>query len=352
MLDSTVAEPKETTPLPATEPAGGRSLPWAAWLRTLGLYAVTLWAVVTVVFLLPRLLPGDPLASLDDPDSASFVVDSQARARVEAYYGLDRPLSDQYRTYLAELLRGDLGWSIAQNRPVASLIGDRLPWTLLLVGSALALSSLISFLAGVNAAWRRGGATDRALIVSMSAARAVPEYALASVLLICFAVLWPVLPQSGAQTAFARYPSAFDAVSDVFRHLVLPMSALTLGLAANNFLVVRNTVVSTLGEDYMLLARAKGLPPRMLKYRHAGRNALLPFLTALGGETARFAAGAVVFVEAVFVYPGIGTLLNTAVLTRDYPVLQGGFVVLAVMVLVVNAAVELAYGAVDPRVGR
>ena len=325
--------------------------PWASWLGTVALYGVTLWAVVTLVFLLPRLLPGDPLQGLDDPGSGTFVYDAQTRARVGAYYGLDRPLVVQYGSYLSGLVRGDLGWSIAQNSPVSTLIARRLPWTLLLMGSALALSSVISFLAGVAAAWRRGGVVDRALIVTLSTARAIPEYAMASVMLVCFAVLLPWFPQSGAQTAFARYPSTYAAVSDVVRHLALPLAALTVGLAGNKFLIVRNTVVSTLGEDYMLLARAKGLPPRLLKYRHSGRNALLPFLTALGVQ-AGFAVGGSLFVETVFAYPGMGTLVSGAVTARDYPVLQGSFVVLALVVLVANLLVELAYSSVDPRVAR
>ena len=333
------------------EQQAGRRRPWSVWLRTIALYAVTLWAVVTVVFLLPRLLPGDPLQSLDDPDSGAYVVDPEARARVAAYYGLDRPLADQYRSYLSGLLGGDLGWSISQNAVVSTLLTRRLPWTLLLTGGALALSSAIGFLAGVAAAWRRGRALDRALIVTLSTARAIPEYAMASALLVCFAVLLPVLPQAGGQTAFAEYPSTYDAVLDVGRHLVLPLAALTLGLAANEFLLVRNTVVSTLGEDYMLLARAKGLPPRLLKYRHAGRNALLPFLTALGVQ-AGFAVGASLFVETVFAYPGIGSLMGGAVTARDYPLLQGVFLLLAMVVLVASLLVELAYSWVDPRVGK
>lgn len=350
MRGSTLAEPVEARA--PDRPERRRAFGWSTSVRTVGLYAVTLWAVVTLVFLLPRLLPGDPLQSLDDPGSGTFVYDAQTRERVAAYYGLDRPLLEQYRAYLSGLVRGDLGWSISQNSPVSTLIAGRLPWTLLLMGSALALSSAISFLAGVAAAWRRGGVVDRALIVTLSTTRAIPEYALASVLLVAFAVVLPWFPQSGAQTAFADYASTFAAVSDVLHHLVLPMAALTLGLAATNFLIVRNTVVSTLGEDYMLLARAKGLPSRLLKYRHSGRNALLPFLTSLGGETARFASGAVIFVEAVFAYPGMGTLVSGAVTARDYPVLQGSFVVLAGLVLVANLLVDLVYSTVDPRVAR
>lgn len=321
------------------------------YLQTIGLYALTLWALVTLVFFLPRLLPGDPLRQLDDPDSGSFVYDQAARDRVAEYYGLNRPLVDQYRTYVSDLARGEFGWSITQNVPVSTLLRDRLPWTLLLTGSALALSSMISFLAGVTAAWHRGRFADRSLIVVLSTTRAIPEYAIASGLLILFAVTYPIFPQAGAHRAFATYGSVFEQVGDVLLHLALPLAALTIGLAANKFLIVRNTVISTLGEDYMVLARAKGLSRRLLKYRHSGRNALLPFMTALGIQ-AGFAVGGSLFVETIFNYPGMGTLVERAVTGRDYPLLQGTFILLAVVVLLANLLVELAYSKLDPRVGQ
>lgn len=349
LSDVRASQPARLRTPPGT-PAGVRR-PWSRYLRTIALFALTLWAVVTFVFLLPRLMPGDPLQGLDNPDSGTFLYDPQIRAKVAAYYGLDQPLVSQYGAYLSGLTHGDLGWSISQNSPVGTLIVARLPWTLLLMSSALALSSTISFLAGIGAAWHRGGPTDRALIVSLSAARAIPEYAMASMLLVCFAVLIPAFPQAGAQTPFAHYPSMLAALSDVLRHLVLPLLALTLGLAANKFLIVRNSAISTLGEDYMLLARAKGLPQRLLKYRHSGRNVLLPFITALGVQ-AGFAVGGSLFVEAVFAYPGMGSLTDGAVTARDYPLLQGSFLVLALVVLVANFMVELAYSALDPRVGQ
>lgn len=343
--------PHDVTPIPPSSGRSGRRRPWAAYLKTIGLYVVTLWAVATLVFALPRLMPGDPLQALDDPGSGTFVDDAQTRAKVAAYYGLERPIVEQYGAYLAGIVRGDLGWSISQKTPVARLIRSRLPWTLLLMGTSLALSSIISFLAGVSAAWRRGGVNDRVLIVSLSVARAIPEYAMASLLLVCFAVFLPWFPQAGAQTPFVRYGSIEAVGTDIGRHLVLPVTALTVGLAANKFLIVRNSVVSTLGEDYMILARAKGLPRRLLKYRHSGRNALLPFLTALGVQ-AGFAAGGALFVETVFSYPGMGTLLNAGVIARDYPLLQAGFLVLAAVVLAANLVVELTYSLVDPRVVR
>lgn len=317
----------------------------------MGLYAITLWAVVTSAFFLPRLLPGDPLRQLDDPDSGSYVYDAQTRDRISEYYGLDKPLVSQYGSYLSDLSKGEFGWSISQSTPVATLLQKRMPWTLLLTGSALLLSSIISFFAGVTAAWHRGRFADRALIVVLSTTRAIPEYAMGAALLILFAVTYPVFPQAGAHRAFATYGSPLEHVGDVLLHLALPLAALTVGLAANKFLIVRNTVISTLGEDYMVLARAKGLSRRLLKYRHSGRNALLPFMTALGIQ-AGFAVGGSFFVETIFNYPGMGTLVERAVFARDYPLLQGCFVVFSVVVLLANLAVELAYIKLDPRVRR
>lgn len=319
------------------------------YVRTVLLYGLTLWAVVTAAFFLPRLLPGDPLRQFDDPDSGAYVYDEVVRDRVAAYYGLDKPMLEQYGAYLGNLASFEFGWSISQNTPVATLLRNRLPWTLLLTGSALLLSSAISYLAGITAAWHRNRFADRALIVLLSTSRAIPEYAIASALLILFAVTYPIFPQAGARTPFASYGSPFEAVGDVLFHLALPVTALTLGLAANKFLIVRNTVIATLGSDYMVLARAKGLPRRLLKYRHSGRNALLPFITALGVQ-AGFAVSGSLFVEAVFNYPGMGTLVERAVYARDYPLLQGCFVLLAVVVLVANLLVELLYSRIDPRV--
>mgnify|MGYP000377277766 CR=1 FL=1 len=334
-----------------TAPAdSGRGRRRRTYVRTIGLYAITLWAAVTLTFLLPRFLPGDPLAALNDADSGTYVYDAQERDRVAAYYGLDRPLLSQYGSYLSDLTKGELGWSISQNTPVATLLRARVPWTLLLTGSALLVSSAVSYLAGLTAAWHRGRFADRALIAGLSVTRAIPEYATASALLILFAVTYPVFPQAGAREAFATYSSTWDHISDILFHLALPLTALTLGLLANKFLIVRNTAIATLGQDYMVLARAKGLSRRVLKYRHSGRNVLLPFVTALGIQAA-FALSGAVFVEAVFNYPGMGTLLERALNARDYPLLQGYFVISAAVVLVANLLTELLYARIDPRVG-
>lgn len=318
-------------------------------LRIIVLYAVTLFLIVTVIFALPRLMPGDPIQSRVDPADPLFIQDTQSRAQVLAYYGLDKPVVQQYFTYLGDLVHGNLGWSIAANQPVSKMIMQHLPWTGLLMGTSLAAASLIAYLAGVAAAWRRGRLTDRALIIGTTLARSFPEYALASVLLIVFAVVIPVFPLYGGSTPFAQYAGFWDHAADVAAHLVLPAVTLTIGLVGVKFLLMRNTMVGVLGEDYMVLARAKGLPARRLKHHHAGRNALLPYLTLIGIQIG-FAVGGTIFIETVFAYPGMGTLILTAVNNRDYPVLEGCFLVFATAVLLMNLLIELVYRRLDPRV--
>lgn len=321
-----------------------------ATLRLAGLYMITLLAIVTMVFLLPRAMPGDPLSALEDPDTGYFITDPQVREQVLSYYGLDGPLHEQYVEYLGSIATGDLGWSVARNAPVAGLIAGHLPWTLLLVGLSLALSASISYAAGIVAAWNRGRLPDRLVLVVMTGLRGLPEYALAALLLIGLAVLVPLFPLFGAYTPFAEYDSLWARIRDIAVHLALPLLALTLSLIGTKFLLVRNTAISALGEDYMQLARAKGLPVRLQQFRHVGRNALLPFLTVMALQVGT-AVGGSIFVEAVFSYPGMGVVILDAVEARDYPVLEAVFLTLAVTVLIANFLIELVYRRLDPRVG-
>jgi len=322
-----------------------------AWtiVRTVLLYALTLLIAATLIFLLPRLMPGDPLSALDDPDSGIFIRDEQVREQVLSAYNLDGSLGEQYLGYLSGLAGGDLGWSIAANRPVGEMIGGALPWTLLLVGPALLLSALVSFVAGLAAAWHRGSRTDRSIVTGLTVLRSVPEYAIALLVLILFAIVLPLFPLAGGRTPFADHPSWWTQAGDVLHHLVLPLAALTLSSLGAKFLLVRNTAISALGGDYMLLARAKGLPVRVQRSRHVGRNAVLPFLTMLGVQVG-FAVGGALFVEVVFAYPGMGTLILAAVEARDFPVLEAAFLTLATTVLTANLVIELLYARLDPRV--
>jgi peptide/nickel transport system permease protein len=317
-------------------------------LPRLASYLLTLWVVLTVNFLLPRLLPGDPLAALLDPQNSDYVFDAEVRAALESYYGLDRPLPVQYARYLAGAVSGDLGRSIRLNQPVGKLIRTHLPWTLLLTGTALTLASLLGLLGGTEAAWRRGTWRDRVLVTAGVVAGNAPVYFVGMMLLILFGARLGWLPLAGGRTPFAHYDTLPAAVIDLGQHLLLPALTLTLALVGGKFILVRNNVVSVLGEDFMLVARAKGLPERRLKWAHALRNALLPFVAHLAAHAGQAITGAV-FIETLFNYPGMGRLIFEAVGARDYPVIQGVFLVVSTVVLTANLLADGINARLDPR---
>lgn len=308
---------------------------------------MTLLVVFALNFALPRVMPGDPLDQLGDPGNTQFVADDETRARVLAYYGLDRSLPEQFAAYVAGLARGDLGYSIRYNAPVAGLIAGRIPWTLLLVLISLALASVIALVGGVEAAWHRGGTADRSIVAGFIVAESVPVFVVGILLTLVFSVRLGWFPLGGAFKPFST-AGALGIALDVLSHLVLPVATLTLSLVGTKFLLVRASVVTVLGEPFMTVARAKGLDGRALRYRHALRNALLPFVTQLSLQLG-FAMGGAVLIETLFAYPGMGRLLFDAVAYRDYPLIQGTFLVISASVLLANLAVEAVYRRIDPR---
>ncbi len=316
--------------------------------RTLG-YIISLWAILTLNFLLPRWLPGDPLAALLDPESSDYVFNSQVREVLEAYYGLDRPLTQQYADYLTGAVTGDLGQSIRLNQPVSDLLREHLPWTLLLTFTALGIASLVGIVSGSEAAWRRSSLLDKTLVTASIIASNAPVFFTGMILLIIFGVKLDWLPLAGGRTSFARYDTTWDAVQDYGEHLVLPALTLALALIGSKFLLVRNTMIGVLGEDYMFVARAKGLPARRIKHRHALRNAILPFIHHLAAH-ASFALTGALFIETLFNYPGMGRLIFESVVARDYPVIQGVFLVVSVLVLSANLLADWLTYRLDPRI--
>lgn len=316
--------------------------------RVLG-YLISLWAILTLNFLLPRWLPGDPLAALLDPQNSNYVYNTQVRERLEAYYGLDRPLIAQYGVYLGGALTGDLGQSIRLNQPVSDLLRAHLPWTLLLTLTALGAASLVGLWSGAEAAWRHHSPADRALVAASVVVSNAPVFFTGMILLIIFGVKLDWLPLAGGRTPFARYATTWDAVRDYGAHLVLPALTLTLALVGSKFLLVRNSMIGVLGEEYMLVARAKGLSPARIKHRHALRNALLPFIHHLAAHAA-FALTGALFIETLFAYPGIGRLIFESVVARDYPVIQGVFLVVSALVLSANLLADWLTYRLDPRI--
>ncbi len=309
-----------------------------------------MFLLITLNFFLPRAMPGDPISSLEEPTASTYVRDDTTRAALAKYYGLDRPLAVQYGRYLRGLTTGDLGVSIRYNAPVSGLVRERLPRTLLLVGSALAIATAVGLLAGIHSGWRRDRPVDRGLLSLFLALRNLPAFFLGSLAIFVFSVKLGWFPLGGANTPFSESFGLWRRVVDIAHHLVLPASVMAVQFAAFQYLVMRASMVSELGSEYLVLGRAKGLLDRRLKYRHAARNAVLPVVTLVALEVG-FGISSSVLVETVFAYPGMGRLISDAVAFRDYPTLQACFLVLTLVVLVVNFLADVISARLDPRIG-
>ncbi len=310
-------------------------------------YLVALLIILTLNFFLPRMMPGDPLMAIFG-DEALVQMSPALQAELTDRFALDQSLGGQFISYWAALFHGDLGYSYLYNAPVLGVILGRLQWTALLGGLALILSTVFGIILGIESGWRRGGKVDGGLLSGMVALSGFPDFWLGILLLLFFGVSLEVLPLFGAEDAYSGL-TGIDRLADIARHLVLPLTALVLARLAGSYLLTRNAMIGVMKEPYMLLARAKGLAPRTLKYRHAGRNSMLPVMTRTGIWIGLMVTG-VLFIEIVFSYPGIGYMTYEALTYRDYPVLQGVLLVAAVCVLAANFIVDRLYSRVDPRV--
>lgn len=309
-------------------------------------YALVLLFAVTLNFMLPRMMPGSPLVFLAGEDVGFMTADQ--RAQLFSAFGLDQPLWKQYVLYLGSLARGDLGQSFQQGRPVTEIILSRLRWTVLLVGISLLVATLIGIAWGTAAAWRRGRPVDVGSLGAAMLLESMPSFWLAMIFIAVFAATLRWFPVFGAMTPGAGLRGWPQAVNVVW-HLALPLATLTLISIPTMFLIMRYSLLSVLGEQYIATARSKGLAERDVMFRHAMRNALLPVSTVFMLNLGTIVSGATV-IETVFSYPGVGRLLFEAVLARDYPVLQGTFFVVTVSVIAANIAADLLYPLIDPRV--
>ena len=310
-------------------------------------YAVALLLILSLNFILPRLMPGDPLTAIYGKE-ALVQMSPQLQAELVQRFSLDQALWQQLGSYFAALFQGDLGYSYYYNAPVFDVILGRLPWTLLLVGLSLILSTVLGVVLGIESGWRRGTRTDRTMLSGLMALNGFPDFFVGIVLLLVFGVALGILPLAGAMTPYSGL-SGGALVLDVLKHLALPLASLTLAHLAGGYLLTRNTMITVLKEPYMLTARAKGLSQRLLKYRHAGRNSMLPVITMTGIWLGRVVTGTL-FIEIVFSYPGLGYLTYEALLFRDYAIIQGVLLLVATLVLAANFLVDLSYAKLDPRV--
>jgi peptide/nickel transport system permease protein len=319
---------------------------WRFFAGKAAQYLLVLALTVALNFVLPRMMPGSPMVFLAGED-VGFLTPEQ-RAQLYALYGLDQPQWKQFATYVANLARGELGYSFQRGRPISAMIGERLPWTLLLVGVALVLATLAGAALGALAAWRRGSSMDLGTLGVAMFFESVPSFWLGMILIAVFAARLGWLPIFGAGTAGVPL-EGWSLVVDRARHLVLPLTTLTVITVPGTFLIMRYSMLSVLGERYITTARAKGVAERFVLRRHAVRNALLPVATVFMLNLGFIVGGATV-VETVFSYPGIGRLLYEAVLNRDYPVIQGTFFIITVSVIAANILCDLLYPVIDPRV--
>lgn len=294
------------------------------------LYTIpVIWLVVSLVFLLIHLVPGDPIAQMLGEGAPASDIAATRHA-----YGLDAPLGQQYLHYWKGVLHGDLGRSIRYNQAVTKLIAQRYPYTLRLTLASLFVAILLSIPAGVRSARRRNQWDDRLLSVVSLFGLSFPNFALGPILILLFAIKAGWLPVSGAGS---------------FANLVLP--ALTMGgaLAAILTRMVRTSMLEELSQDYIRTARAKGLPERTVVYRHALRNAMIPVLTVLGLQFGALLAGAIV-TEKIFSWPGIGRLTVDAISARDYFLVQGCILAIGLTYIAVNLLTDILYAAVNPRI--
>lgn len=299
---------------------------------------------MTLNFALIHAAPGDPVTILaGDGGTPAYYAELRAR------FGLDDPLAVQYLRYMGNVLRGDFGASLTHGgRPVLSVIGDRMPATLMLALTANVLATLLGVLAGVELARRRAGAVGGALRALLALGYAAPVFVVGQVALWLFAYRFDLFPVGGMRQV-REPPEGFAAVRDIAHHLVLPVLCLALSEFALIARLTASGVRDALAEDFTRTARAKGLPGHVVVYRHAMRNAVLPVVTVLGGHLATLLAGATL-IEIVYAWPGLGRLLYDATLARDYPLILAMFWLIAAGTVIINLLTDLAYSFLDPRV--
>ncbi len=323
-----------------------------AVLRRLAVYLLAAWVAITVSFLLPRVVPGNPVAGAVARASQSGNCNQQCVIAVEEQlgYNVHQSLWDQYAQYLGNLLHGDLGHSWSENAPVSSLIVSYLPWTLLLLGVATTLSFLAGSTLGTWLAWRRGTWTDW-VMPAATFFQAVPYFFLALVIVLIFGQTGTMLrwfPSLFGYDIFTVTPGPnLPYIQSVASHAILPVATIFLASLAGFTMAMRNQVISTMDDDFVLVAQAKGLPTRRVIW-YAARNALLPVVSNFTIAISLIVSGQIL-VEIVFNYPGIGYHLYDALSKLDYSLVQGIFVVITLVVLAANLAADVFYVLIDPR---
>ncbi len=317
--------------------------------RRIGFYLVALWASITLNFLIPRLAPGNPAEAL--------IARFQGRLRPEALHSLEiefgisnQSLWVQYLQYLNNLAHGNLGVSITYfPTPVSTVISQDIPWTLTLIGLSTIISFILGTLIGIFLAWRRGTTLDSTIPPILTFFSAIPYFwlALLSLYILAYTLNW--FPLNGGYDISTTVGLNGPFIISAIQHGILPALTIVVSSIAGWLLGMRNTMITTLSEDYVLMAEAKGLPQRRVMFNYAARNAILPNITGLAINLG-FVVGGALLVEIVFSYPGVGFALLQAVQNSDYALMQGLFLIIAIAVLAANFLADIVNAALDPRV--
>ena len=319
--------------------------------RRFSFLLLAVWVSVTLNFAIPRLLPGNPAQAVYANHATQFGNDPHAVQTIQLALGLShKPLLTQYWQYLGALLHGDFGLSFNYFPiRVSTIIGQTLPWTLFMVGLASLIAFSIGTSAGVIAAWRRGGVIDAVVLPMTQLTSNFPFFFLALVLLYVFGLTLGWFPVSHAYTDGTQLTFSLHSGIDILRHAVLPASALVIVSVGGWMLGMRNVMINSLAEDYVVMARARGLHERRVMFGYAARNALLPQVTGFA-LTLGYLVGGQILVEYIFNYPGVGFTLAYAVGTQDFPLIQALLLVITLCVLGANFVADLIYARLDPRV--
>jgi peptide/nickel transport system permease protein len=319
-------------------------------LRRIGFYLVALWASVTLNFLIPRLMPGDPVLLL--VAKLQGRLDPNAISALRAQFGLNtnQTLFQQYVNYLSDLFHGNFGISISDYpTPVSDVIGTGLAWTLVLVGTSAVISFVLGTTLGAIAAWRRGTWFDTIFSPLLTFFQAIPYFWLALLLLYVLAFILKWFPLGFGYSIDLEPGFNLGFIVDAADHAILPAFTIVLSSVAGWMLGMRNAMLNTLAEDYVLMAQAKGLSERRVLITYAARNAILPNITGFAISLG-FVIGGALLTEIIFSYPGIGFILLQAVQSEDYPLMQAIFLMIALIVLIANFLADLFYVVLDPRV--
>lgn len=316
-------------------------------LKKLFWMLLVLWGITAVSFFVIHLAPGSPT---DLETSLNPLAGEAARQRLETLYGLNKPLHIQYLDWLERLIRLDFGNSMsADSRPVLDKITERLPLTLGMNITSLLLGLLIAVPLGVVSAWKQNSVFDRSVTVLVFLAFAMPGFWLALLLMLYFGIEHQWLPLSGITSMDYAQLSPVGQCLDILKHCAMPLTVYTLGSIAGISRFMRSSMLEVLRQDYMLTAQAKGVPTRILIFRHALRNALLPVITLLGLSVPGLIGGSVI-IESIFALPGLGQLFYGAVMARDYTLIMGNLVLGAVLTLAGNMLADVGYSLADPRI--